>query len=457
MKKLFGTDGVRGKANEFPLRPEDLIRFGQSLAYLVKQQDFYSNKSHYSVLIGKDTRLSGYMIEQTLAAALNSLGVHVTLVGPVPTPAVSFLVQSMRADAGIMISASHNPYYDNGIKIFGHDGCKVSNKSQNDIEDLFFNKNFSQDLSVESKIGRTKRIEDVSGRYIVYVKNTFPINLTLDGLKIVLDCANGCSYSIAPKVFEELGADVISVGDRPNGLNINKECGALHPELACQRVIETGAQLGICLDGDADRVLFIDRHGKPIPGDILLGLAAIFLKKRRDLHKNTLVVTQMSNMGLDRSLKKLGIDVVRTPVGDRFVSQKLFEGNYSLGGENSGHIIFKKHTPTGDGCVAALSILSLLIEEKVSFKDLASQIKLLPYVSKNISFNSEKTLKDLNSHYHKRKNSLESRLEKVGGRMLIRASGTEKKIRLLLEGALPEKDLNSMASELEFLISEGLC
>ena len=455
-KKLFGTDGIRGKANEFPLTLSDLAKIGHSMAHVINERKYYGHKLWRSVLIGKDTRLSGYMLEQTLASAFNSMGVHVTLVGPIPTPAVGFLAQSMRADAGIMISASHNPYYDNGIKIFGPDGYKIDSDQESVIEDLFWNHDFSEEFVVENKIGRSKRIEDVTGRYIVHAKNSFPLGKTLEGLKIVLDCAHGSTYRVAPKIFEELGAQVILIGADPNGFNINSGVGALHPQLAAKKVIEEKADLGICLDGDGDRVIFLDHEGEAVDGDIILGAAAIHLNRKKALKGEAIVVNQVSNLGLDMSLKKEGIGVERTPVGDRFVLERMRQKGIHLGGENSGHLIFSDYTTTGDGCVSALQILSFLLEEGKTLKEIRSLVHLLPQVRENISFVQNKGLKDLSNKYHQMKKNIEEALDKVGGRLLIRPSGTEKKIRMLLEGQMEDKKLYDMGQELAQIISKEL-
>ena len=354
-KKLFGTDGIRAAANVPPMTPDIVLRVGQALGYLIKKRS--PKVAHPKVVIGKDTRLSGYMVELALTSGLNSMGIHVQLVGPLPTPGIGFLARNMRASAGIVISASHNPFYDNGIKIFGHDGFKISSEMEMEIEKLVFETDMEPFLAERTKLGRTKRIEDATGRYIVDIKNTFPIHETLDGLRIVLDCANGAAYKVAPLVFRELGAEVIILGDQPNGFNVNDKVGALYPKGMMSAVTKYRADVGISLDGDADRAVMADEKGKLINGDHILAMTAIHLKNKGRLPKKTIVVTHMSNFGLDKLMKKEGIQIVRTDVGDRSVIHEMRKNGYTLGGEQSGHIIFLEHSTTGDGCVAALNVL----------------------------------------------------------------------------------------------------
>jgi phosphoglucosamine mutase len=336
--KLFGTDGIRGTANQYPMTPDVVVRVGQAIGYILQRQALPWVSPLRKVVIGKDTRLSGYMIEQALASGLNSMGVHVQLVGPLPTPGIGYLTRNMRASAGIVISASHNAYQDNGIKVFGFDGFKISEEIEKEIERLVFDEDLTKYLPPSAEVGRTKRIEDAQGRYIVYVKNTFPLEYTLDGMRIVLDTANGAAYKVAPNVFEELGAEVIQLGNQPNGTNINDKVGALYPAKISEAVQHFRADVGISLDGDADRVIIVDEKGAIMNGDHILGLCALHMKKKGTLHHNTLVVTHMSNYGLEKKMNESGIQVVKTNVGDKYVVEEMRKHGYNLGGEQSGHI-----------------------------------------------------------------------------------------------------------------------
>lgn len=430
--KLFGTDGIRGTANKFPMLPEVVTKIGQAVGYILKKK--YPN-SPIKVVIGKDTRLSGYMIEQALASGLNSMGVFVQLVGPLPTPGIGYLTRTMRAAAGIVISASHNPFEDNGIKIFGSDGFKIADEMEKEIEKLVLNEDLTKFLPESAEIGRTKRIEDSQGRYIVYVKSTFPLEYTLDGLRIVLDTAHGASYKVAPAVFQELGAEVIHLGDEPNGTNINDEVGALHPEKLAEAVLQYRADLGISLDGDADRVIMVDETGEIVNGDHILGICALHMKERGLLKNNTLVVTQMSNFGLEKKMNDHGIKVVKTGVGDKYVVEEMRKGGFNLGGEQSGHIIFLDHTTTGDGCIAALNVLAVLKESGKKMSELNALIEDMPQVLINIRVKKRKELSEIAGY--------ETLIEKIEkeihgqGRLFVRFSGTEPVIRILVEG--PEK------------------
>src|SRR5438270_1589450 len=365
-RKLFGTDGIRGVANVHPMTGELMLKLGRAVAYLIKR----GNHRH-RIVIGKDTRLSGYMLETALASGLCSMGVDVLLCGPLPTPAISNLTVSMRADAGAVISASHNPYDDNGIKFFSADGFKLPDEVEAEIEDLIANDKLHHLRPTATSIGKAFRIDDAAGRYIVYVKNTFPKHLTLEGLTIVVDCAHGAAYRVAPAVLEELGAKVIVIGNQPDGKNINRGFGALHPETMCKTVRKTGADLGMALDGDADRVVVSDEHGKVVNGDAVMAICGLDLLRRKALPKKTLVATVMSNMGLDQCLAKAGGRVLRTRVGGRYGLGGLRGGGYSFGGEQSGHLIFLDQANTGDGTIAALALLAVMVESGKPISELA--------------------------------------------------------------------------------------
>ena len=350
--KLFGTDGIRGTSNQFPMVPDVVVKIGQAIGYLIRTKKIGTGSATNKVVIGKDTRLSGYMIEQALSSGLNSMGIYVQLVGPLPTPGIGYLTRTMRAAAGIVISASHNAYQDNGIKIFGPNGFKLDDHLEKEIETLVAADDLLKLLPPAKDIGRTKRIEDAQGRYIVHAKSIFPLENSLDGMRIVLDTAHGAAYKVAPAIFEELGAEVILLGSQPNGTNINDKSGALHPANISQAVVQYRADVGIGLDGDADRIVMVDEKGKILNGDQILAICALHMKSKNQLKNNTLVVTQMSNFGLEKKMRSEGITVVKTNVGDKHVVEEMRKNNYNLGGEQSGHIIFLDHSTTGDGTVA---------------------------------------------------------------------------------------------------------
>lgn len=430
--KLFGTDGIRGTANQYPMVPETVIKIGQAIGYLLQQRNPSLSSNHKKVVIGKDTRLSGYMIEQALSSGLNSMGIYVQLVGPLPTPAIGYLTKTMRASAGIVISASHNAFQDNGIKIFGADGFKISDEIEQEIERLVLEEDLTKFLPPSREIGRTKRIEDAQGRYIVYVKSAFPLEYTLDGMRIVLDTANGASYKVAPAVFEELGAEVIHLGDSPNGTNINDKVGALYPAKLAEAVLQYRADVGISLDGDADRVIMVDEKGEIVNGDHILAICALQMKERGLLKKNTLVTTQMSNFGLEKKMLENGIQLVKVGVGDKFVVEEMRKNGYNLGGEQSGHIIFLDHTTTGDGCIAALSVLSVMKQTGKPMSELNSVFEDVPQVLINCRVKRRVDLADLKGYQ-----ALIDRIEKElagNGRVFVRFSGTEPLIRVLVEG-----------------------
>lgn len=451
--QLFGTDGIRGTANVFPMLPDMVIKIGQAMGHLLNQQKNTSPSQTKKVVIGKDTRLSGYMIEQALSSGLNSMGIYVQLVGPLPTPGIGYLTRTMRAAAGVVISASHNAFQDNGIKIFGRDGYKISDAMEREIEKFVFEDELSKYLPPSREVGRTRRIEDAQGRYIVFVKNTFPLDYTLDGLRIVLDTANGAAYKVAPQVFEELGAEVIHLGNTPNGTNINDKVGALYPAKLADAVLQYRADVGISLDGDADRVIMVDDKGNIVNGDHILGICALFMKERSLLRNNTLVVTQMSNFGLEKKMIENGVKVIKTNVGDKYVVDEMRKNGYNLGGEQSGHIIFLDHTTTGDGCIAALNVLAVMKETGKTMSELNRLIEDVPQVLINCRVRHRKELKEIDG-YQSLISSIEKKL-KDRGRVFVRFSGTEPVIRVLVEG--PDKlEISAFAEEIAHFLEKEL-
>ncbi len=437
-KKLFGTDGIRGEANQWPMTSDVVVRVGQALGYLLKTQQMPTHyKGDIRVVIGKDTRLSGYMLEQALASGLNSMGISVLLVGPLPTPGIGFVARNMRAHAGIVISASHNPYQDNGIKIFSADGYKIAETIESEIERLVLEDNLDKLLVPSAQIGRTKRIDDAQGRYVVFAKSTFPEHLTLDGLRIVLDTAHGATYKVAPSIFEELGAEVISLGASPTGTNINDKVGALHPAKLSEAVLQYRADLGIALDGDGDRLIVVDEKGQVMNGDHILGVAALHLKSKGHLKKDTLVVTHMSNFGLEKKMKENGISVVKVNVGDKYVVEEMRKNGYNLGGEQSGHLIFLDHSTTGDGSIAALKVLEIIKETGVKLSELNRVIVDVPQVLINLRVKQRKSFEQIQGY----QDMIQMIQGELGdhGRVFVRYSGTEPLLRILVEG--PEKIL----------------
>lgn len=426
-KKLFGTDGIRGRANKYPVTPEIALKVGQALGTLLKQK--YPDSDQHTVLIGKDTRLSGYMLEQALASGLNSVGVFVQLTGPLPTPGIGFLAQNMRVSAGVVISASHNPYYDNGIKIFFKDGFKISKRDEEEIERLVF---LEDSLSYNKELGRTKRIADAIGRYIVFVKHAFPKDKTLKGLKMVLDCANGSCYKVAPAIFEELGAKLVTLNDKPNGFNINDQAGALYPEKMAQMVLQEKADLGLSVDGDGDRLIMVDEKGRILNGDYILGICALYLASENKLKKKKVVSTYLSNTGMEESLAEYGISFEKTAVGDRNVVQKMKEEGIDLGGESSGHIIFLNNSTTGDACIAGLNVLACMVKTGKSLSQLRDQIKEKPQVSMGLKVSQKPALESLRG-YEELIKAVNKDLSKEG-RLLVRYSGTEDLVRIFVEG-----------------------
>jgi phosphoglucosamine mutase len=427
MKKLFGTDGVRGVANVYPMTTEMAMQIGRAAAYIFK-----NGRQRHRIVIGKDTRLSGYMIENALSAGICSMGVDVLLVGPLPTPGIANITSSMRADAGVVISASHNPFQDNGIKFFSRDGFKLPDEMELRIEELIFSKKIDSLRPIATEVGKAYRIDDAVGRFVVFLKSTFPRNLDLAGLKIVLDCAHGAAYKVAPAVFEELGAEVIPLGVKPNGTNINAGCGSLHPELLSEAVKEHRADIGIALDGDADRVIFADEFGNEVDGDHIMAICATDMLKQKKLRKNTLVATVMSNMGLDIAVKKAGGKVVKTAVGDRYVVEEMRRGGYNLGGEQSGHMIFLEHNTTGDGVLSALQVLAIMRRSGRTLSELAEIMIPLPQVLVNVRVSEKRDIMTV-SEIAALVKGIEEKLQDQG-RILIRYSGTEPLLRIMLEG-----------------------
>lgn len=422
-RSLFGTDGVRGLTNTHPMTAELAMKLGAAAG-----RYFRRDQQDHRVVIGKDTRLSGYMLENALTAGFTSTGMNVYLLGPMPTPAIGYLTRSMRADVGVMISASHNPAYDNGIKFFGPDGFKLSDDAEIEIERLL---NEGVALAAPENIGRAKRIDDVLGRYVEYAKTTFPRGLRLDGLRVVLDCANGAAYKAAPNVLWELGAEVISIGVTPNGHNINQECGSTSPEAAARKVRETRANLGICLDGDADRVIILDETGKVADGDQIMGLIASMWAREGLLQGGSLVATVMSNLGLERFLNAQNIGLERTAVGDRYVVERMREGGFNLGGEQSGHIVMTDYATTGDGLIAALQFLRAMVETGKPASALTKVFDPVPQILRNVRFTKGKAPLEADCVQAAIADG-EKTLGK-SGRLLIRKSGTEPLIRVMGE------------------------
>ncbi len=423
-RKLFGTDGVRGRANTYPMTAEVALRLGAAAGRYFRRD----NGNEHRVVIGKDTRLSGYMLENALTAGLTSTGMNVLLLGPVPTPAVGFLTRSMRADLGVMISASHNPHHDNGIKFFGPDGFKLSDEAEAEIEAILDGEIAP---AKSENIGRARRIDDGRGRYQEFTKTTFPSGLRLDGLKVVIDCANGAAYKAAPEVLWELGADVISVGVTPNGKNINESCGSTHTQTAAEAVVAHGADVGICLDGDADRVMILDQHGTVADGDQIMALLATRWAAEGRLNGNTLVATVMSNLGLERHLEGHGLRLERTAVGDRYVVEAMRKGGFNLGGEQSGHIVMTDYATTGDGLIAGLQFLAEMARTGQAASGLVKQFDTVPQMLKNVRYGAGQ--EPLAAASVQRVIAAAEQSLKGKGRLLIRKSGTEPLVRVMAE------------------------
>jgi len=447
MRNLFGTDGIRGTANQGPLTPSTLVEIAQAAG-----KCYSKGKHRHTVVIGKDTRLSGYMIEAALAAGFLSVGMDVIYLGPVPTPAVSFLTRSLRADLGVMISASHNPAPDNGIKFFGPDGFKLSDMAEAAMESKMSDLGLG-DLVAADHLAKAKRLDDAQGRYIEFVKNTFPRGMRLDGLKIVIDCAHGAAYKIAPPVLWELGADIIPMGVQPNGFNINLECGATHTAAMQAAVLEHGADLGISLDGDADRVILSDEEGHLIDGDALLALIATQLQESGGLKTPQVVGTHMSNLALERFLSSKGIELLRANVGDRYVMDMMRQKNLSLGGEQSGHIILSDFVNSGDGLITALHFLAIMVKTKKSASKLGSPFAPMPQILENVRVSNPDQIlarAEVKAMIERKSQEMKGR-----GRLLIRKSGTEPLIRIMVEGD-HVAEVQALARELtEFFLKQS--
>ena len=427
MRKLFGTDGVRGVANLDPMTSEMAMQLGRAAAHI-----FMRRAGRHQIVIGKDTRISGYMLESALMAGICSMGVDVLLVGPMPTPAIAFLTRSLRADAGVVISASHNPYQDNGIKFFSKDGFKLPDEVEARIEELIVSDEISHLRPTADLIGKAYRIDDAAGRYIEFAKRSLPKDLDFQGIKLVVDCANGAAYNVAPMVLRELGATIEVIGNKPDGMNINARCGAVHPELLQEQVLRHKADLGIALDGDADRAVFVCEQGTVIDGDHVMAALGLDLHQSGLLAKQTLVGTVMSNFGLELSMSKAGIKLIRTPVGDRYLLERMLAEGYSFGGEQSGHFIFLDHNTTGDGLISALQILSLVKRTKKPLSELAKAMTAVPQVLVNVHVTKKPRLEsipDIDCAIQ----ASERRLNGCG-RVLIRYSGTEPLLRIMVEG-----------------------
>lgn len=448
-RRLFGTDGVRGVANVEPMTVETALKIGKGTALLFK-----GRKGHRArIVIGKDTRLSGYMLENAMASGVCSMGADVLLVGPLPTPGIAFLTRSMRADAGVVISASHNPYQDNGIKIFSADGFKLPDELEARIEGFVRSEEGGQVCPTASDVGKAFRVDDARGRYIVFLKASFPAHLDLEGFKIVVDCAHGAAYKVAPLVLEELGAEVIPIGVEPNGENINDGCGSIYPELMCRTVVAERAHLGIALDGDGDRAILCDEEGRVVDGDQVMAMAALDLDAQGRLARRAVVATVMSNMGMEVVLRGHGIQMVRTAVGDRYVVEEMRRGGYNLGGEQSGHVIFLDHTTTGDGMITALQVLSLMKRSEKSLAELASVFQPYPQVLRNVPVAARRNLEEVEP-LGRALRQAEERL-RGRGRVLVRYSGTELILRVMVEGE-DERMIHTIAQELEDIVRREL-
>ena len=447
-KKIFGTDGVRGKANATPMDSEMALNLGRSIAAI-----FRNGTHRHRIVVGKDTRLSGYMLETALASGVCSMGADVCLVGPLPTPAIAFITRSMRADAGVVISASHNKFDDNGIKFFDREGFKLPDEYEIKMEEMILSGLTNIPRPTGNGIGKAVRIDDAAGRYIQFLKNTFPVKYLLDGFTIVVDCANGAGYRVAPAVFEELGARVIRIGVTPDGSNINQDCGSLHTDRLQEVVRQTGADCGIALDGDADRVIMCDEKGSIVDGDVLMAICADRWNRNGKLERNTLVATVMSNLALDYAMQKRGIQVVRTAVGDRYVIQGMRDGQYNLGGEQSGHLIFLDHNTTGDGILGALQVLAIMIQEGKPLSELKQILEPFPQVLFNVEVKEKRDFSVI-PELTKAISRCERELGKKG-RLVLRYSGTENIARIMIEGENPER-IKDMASSLAGLISNHL-
>ena len=435
-KRIFGTDGVRGTANVEPVTAETALKLGRAAAHVFKnleRQPRQGNRGKHKIVIGKDTRLSGYLLENAISSGILSMGVDVLFIGPLPTPGVAYITRSLRADAGIVITASHNPYADNGIKFFRADGYKLDDKIEDEIEHLVFSGEIENIRPTADEIGKAVRIDDALGRYIEFAKASFPRGMTLEGVRVVVDCAHGAAYKSTPCVLRELGAETIVYGHQPDGMNINQDCGSMHPENLCRKVVEHQAQLGIAHDGDADRVLLCDEAGQLIDGDDIMAIAALDMLAQITLAEKTLVTTVMSNAGLEAAIKPAGGKIIRTAVGDKNVIDEMLRNGFNFGGEQSGHLIFRDFGTTGDGLVAALQVLRIMRAKKAPLSKLAKCWTRFPQLITNVRVREKKPFEQLDG-VMKLVGAAEAELKGQGGRVFLRYSGTEPKARLLLEG-----------------------
>lgn len=433
-KKIFGTDGVRGVANIEPVTAETALRLGRAAGHVFKNLESQARgRGRHKIVLGKDTRLSGYMLENAISSGILSMGVDVLFIGPLPTPGVAYVTRSLRADAGIVITASHNPYADNGIKFFRADGYKLDDKVEDQIEHLVFSGEIETIRPTAEAIGKAVRIDDALGRYIEFAKSSFPRGMTLEGMRVVVDCGHGAAYKSTPCVLRELGADVVVYGNQPDGMNINKDCGSMHPELMCQKVREHNACIGIAHDGDADRVILCDETGTLIDGDDIMAIAGLDMLSNGTLGEKTVVSTVMSNAGLEAAIHQAGGKVIRTAVGDKNVIDEMLRNGFNLGGEQSGHMIFRDYSTTGDGLVAALQLLRIMKAKDQPLSRLAKCWTRYPQLVTNIRVREKKPFEQLNG-VNKLVADAETELKAQGGRLLLRYSGTEPKARLLVEG-----------------------
>lgn len=448
MRKLFGTDGIRGVANLEPMTGETTMKLGRAAAHLFKVRS-----GRHQIVIGKDTRLSGYMLESALTSGICSMGVDVLLVGPLPTPAIAFLTRSLRADAGVMISASHNPYQDNGIKFFSNDGFKLPDEFELRMEELLSSGEIEHLRPTADDIGKAFRIDDAEGRYIEYVKRSIPRDLDLQGLKVVVDCANGAAYKVTPKVLRELGATVWVIGNEPNGTNINADCGAMHPEQLQREVLKHGAHIGMAHDGDADRVIFVDEQGRMVDGDHVVTMLALDLHERGMLKKKTVVGTVMSNFGMELALAQAGLTLIRTPVGDRYLLERMLAEGYNVGGEQSGHLIFLDFNTTGDGLISGLQVLKLMKRSGQPLSRLAMCMTPTPQVLLGVKVQSKPDLQGIPE--------LQQAIQKAEailngtGRVLVRYSGTEPLLRIMVEGK-DQREIQGVAEDLACVVRSCL-
>ncbi len=427
-KKLFGTDGVRGEANREPMTAETALKLGRAIA----RSALAGSDRPHKIVVGADTRLSGAMLEMALTSGICSMGVDVLAAGTLPTPGIAFLTTTLGCDAGAVISASHNPFQDNGIKFFGQDGFKLSDDEEEGIERFVLAEHVQEELPVGEHLGRLTRVDDALSRYVTFLKTGFPGNLNLNGVKMVLDCANGAAYKAAPRVFEELGADVHALGVEPDGCNINRDCGSLHPEVIRREVPERGAHIGVALDGDADRAIFADERGNEVDGDQIMGLIAWDMMTRQELKKNTLVATVMSNVGLEMAMTEMGGALVRTPVGDRYVVERMRKEGYNFGGEQSGHLVFLDRNASGDGVQSALQVMRVMKETGKPLSELAARVKKYPQILKNVEVRSRRDLSEV-PLVSKVIEDWQARLGR-SGRLLVRYSGTQLLCRVMAEG-----------------------